>query len=268
MLRPGRGWPPLALGEVWRARGLLLSLADRDIKLRYRQTAMGVSWVVLQPLITAAVLSFAFGQVAGLSSAGVPFLPFVFVGLLVWNNVQLTFVRMSGSLTSASDLVGKVWFPRLVLPLSTVASALVDFVVGLALLAALLAVYGEAPPVQVLLLPGWLLIALLLAVGIGLVAAALQVRYRDVGLIVPVLATFSLFASPVAYAMESVPEGTRGVLWLNPLSALLEGARWSTFGGTRPPMGWVIYSVVLCTAFALLGARVFRRMERSFADVI
>lgn len=268
VLRRTSGWRALRLSEVWRARDLLRSLADRDVKLRYRQTALGISWVVLQPLITTAVLSFAFGRVAKLSSAGVPFLLFVFVGMLIWNNFQLTFVRMSSSLTVASDLVSKVYFPRLVLPLATVASALIDFVVGLGILAVLLAVYGVGPPLQVLLLPLWLVVALLLALGIGLVGSSLQVRFRDVALIVPVVGTFSLFASPVAYAMSSVPAGTRTLLWLNPLSGVLEGARWSVFGGTFPPAGWVAYSAAVCLLSALVGAVLFRRLERGFADVI
>ncbi len=268
VLRRSTGWSALRLGEVWRAKDLLRALADRDVKLRYRQTALGVSWVVLQPLITTAVLSFAFGRVAKLSSAGVPFLLFVFVGMLIWNNFQLTFVRMSGSLTGAADLVSKVYFPRLILPLATVASALIDFVVGVGILAVLLVLYGVAPPVQALLLPVWLAVALTFALGIGLVASSLQVRYRDIGLIVPVVGTFSLFASPVAYSMSTLTGGTRTLLWFNPLSGLLEAARWSIFGSPFPPAGWVIYSAVVCAFAALLGAVVFRRLERGFADVI
>lgn len=268
VLQRSRGWASLRLGEVWHARDLLRSLADRDVKLRYRQTALGVSWVVLQPLITTAVLAFAFGRVAKLSSAGVPYLLFVFVGMLIWNNFQQTFVRMSSSLTSATALVSKVYFPRLVLPIATVASALIDFAVGLGILVVLLVSYGVAPPVQIVLLPVWLVVALLLALGIGLVGAALQVSYRDVALIIPVIGTFSLFASPVAYAMSTVPAGTRTLLWLNPLSGALEGARWSVLGGPFPPAGWVAYSVAVCALSALVGAVLFRRLERGFADVI
>lgn len=269
VLRRSTGWPGLRLGEVWRARDLLASLADRDVKLRYRQTALGVSWVVLQPLTTAAVLAFAFGRVVRLDEAtGVPFLLFVFVGMLGWNAFQLSFVRMTGSLLSHSGLVGKVWFPRLVLPLSTLASALVDFAVTLGLLGVLLLVYGVVPPVAVVLLPLWLVPLLLFATGLGLVAAALVVRYRDVGLIVPVLAQFSLFASPVVFAMATVPESLRTMMWLNPLSAPLEGMRWSTFDGPFPPAGWLLWSVATSLTVAVAGAFLFRRLERGFADVI
>lgn len=268
VLRRTHGWASLRLGEVWQYRDLLRSFADRDIKLRYRQTALGVSWVVLQPLITTAVLAFAFGRVAKLNSRGVPFLLFVFVGMLIWNNFQITFVRMSSSLTSASGLVSKVYFPRLVLPVATMASAVIDFAVGFVILLVLLPVYGVSPPVQLLLLPLWLVFALLLALGIGLVGSALQVKYRDVALIVPVAGTFSLFASPVAYAMATVPAGTRTILWLNPLSGMLEAARWSTFGGVFPPAGWVLYSAAMCSLSAVIGAVIFRRLERGFSDVI
>lgn len=268
ILRPTRGWTPIRFGELWAARDLVRSLADRDVKLRYRQTALGVSWVVLQPVITTAVLAFAFGRVAGLSSAGVPYLLFVYVGMLVWNNFQISFVRMSSSLTGASGLVSKVYFPRLILPLSTIASALIDFTVGLGILAILLGVYGVAPPVQILLLPLCLVVALMLSLGIGLLASALEVRYRDISLIVPVVGTFSLFASPVAYSMSTVRAGTRELLWFNPLSGVLETSRWCAFGGTAPPVRWVAYSVVTCLLAAYLAARVFKRLERGFADVI
>lgn len=269
VLRPSRGWSALRLGEVWRARDLLASLAERDVKLRYRQTALGVSWVVLQPLITAGVLAFAFGRVVRLDeTTGVPFLLFVFVGMLGWNAFQLSFVRMTGSLVGHAELVGKVWFPRLVLPLSTLASALVDAVVSLAVLALLLLLYGVAPPVQVLLVPLWLVPVLLLASGLGLLASGLVVRYRDVGLIVPVLAQFSLFASPVLFAMATVPESLRGAFWLNPLSAALEALRWSVLDGPLPPPGWLVWSCLSSLTIALAGAYVFKRLERGFADVI
>lgn len=269
VLRPTRGWAALRLLEVIRARDLLLSLADRDIKLRYRQTALGVSWVVLQPLITAGVLAFAFGRVARLDSAtGVPFLLFVFVGMLGWNTFQLGLIRMSSSLVTHSGLVSKVYFDRLVLPLSTLASAIVDFVVSLGLLALLMLITGVGPPLQIVLLPLWLAPLLMLASATGLIAAALVVRYRDVGLIVPVLAQFSLFASPVVYSMATVPESLRTLLWLNPLSGLLEGMRWSTFGGAAPPLGWMLYAVFVSVAGFFVGAMVFRRLERGFADVI
>lgn len=268
VLRRSTGWSALRLGEVWQGRDLLRALADRDVKLRYRQTALGVSWVMLQPLITTAVLAFAFGRVAKLTSEGVPFLLFVFVGMLIWNNFQLTFVRMSGTLTAASALISKVYFPRLILPLATIASALIDFAVGLVILVVLMLLYGFEPPLQVLLLPAWLTVALLLALGIGLVGSALQVRYRDISYIIPVLGTFSLFASPVAYAMTSVPAGTRTLLWVNPLSALLEAARWSAFGEAFPPARWLAYSGAVCVLAALTGVALFRRLERGFADVI
>lgn len=254
--------------ELWAARGLLVALGERDIRLRYRQTALGVAWVVLQPLVTAGVLVFAFGRVAGLGGSGVPLIVFVFAGLLGWFTFTNTVNRVSGSLVLHSALISKVYFPRLVLPLSTVLSALIDFVVGLVLLAVLMAIYGVGTTAAVLTLPLWLLLVLLLGTGVGLMAATLMVPYRDVALIVPVLTQFSLFASPVAFAMASVPGGLQRYLWCNPLSAILEGFRWAALRGTAPPLGWVAYSVACSVAVFLAGALFFRRQERRFADVI
>lgn len=269
VLQRTRGWSALRLGELWRARDLLLSLADRDIKIRYRQTALGVSWVVLQPLITTAVLTFAFGRVSNNKGVpGVPFLVFIFVSMLIWNNFQLTFLRMSSSLTAARDLVAKVYFPRIVLPLATVAGAVIDFVVGLVVLAALLVLYGVAPPVQILLLPFVFALGLALATGIGLIGSSLDVRFRDIGLIMPVLSTFTLFGSPVAYQMSKVPESFQTAIWLNPLSGVLETARWAALSGPLPPGRWLAYSISACLGLLVVAMFVFKRLERGFADAI
>ena len=267
-IRPDARWSALDLRELWGFRDLLLAMAVRDVKLRYRQTALGVTWVLLQPLLAAGIFALVFGRVAKLPSGGLPYFLVAYAGLLAWNAFQSTLTKASGSLVGNAQLVSKVYFPRLVLPLSTVLSTVLDFAVGLVLLAVLMAVYRIAPGPAVLLLPVWFAMVVLLAVGLGLVAAALTVSYRDVQYILPVLVPFLLYASPVGYSLSAVPENLRPVFLLNPLTGLLEGFRWSVFGRTPPPWGYVAYSAAATALLFMLGCFVFKNMERRFADVI
>ncbi len=272
-LRPSRGWTALNLGEIWAFRDLLFSLAGRDLKLRYKQTALGVVWVVLQPLLAAGVFSFVFGTVAGLPSGGVPYFPFAFAGLLGWNFFSNALTKVGGCLVSNSQLISKVFFPRLILPLSSVGSGLVDFAVTAAMMGVLLGIYHIAPGVGLLLFPVWMLILTAIALGVGLGTAALAVSYRDVQYILPVALNILLYATPVAYplekVLEKVPERLRGVyLFLNPLAAPLAAMKASLLGTPMPTAGSLVVSAA--TAFIVLAAGVFafKRMERSFADVI
>ena len=233
ILRPSRGWTALNLRDIWEYRDLLLSLATRDVKLRYRQTALGVIWVVLQPLIAAFLFALVFGQVAKLPSDGLPYFLFAFAGLLGWNAFNNTLTKIAGCLVGNAQLVSKIYFPRLVLPLSTLFSTLIDFGVALALLAVLLVVYHVTPGWGLLLLPVWLALLLLLAVGLGLVTAALTVTYRDVQFILPVLMQFALYATPIAYALSAAPARLRFFFELNPLAVLIGAFRWSLLGA--PP---------------------------------
>ena len=269
VIQPSSGWAALNLKEVWQFRDLLLSLAGRDVKLRYRQTALGALWVVLQPLIAAGVFSLVFGRVAKLPSDGLPYFLFSYAGLLAWNAFSGTLTKSSTCLVGNSQLVSKIYFPRLVLPLSTLCSTLIDFGVALAMMVVLLVVYHITPHLGLLLLPVWLLLILMLALGFGLMAAALTVSYRDVQYVLPVLMQFALYASPIAYALSAVPHSLRPFFFLNPLSGLLEAFRWSLLG-TPHHLEWgpVGYSAALAAVVFVAGAFAFKKMERKFADVI
>ena len=280
IIRPKSGWQALDLSQIWQFRDLLSTLAQRDVKLRYRQTALGAIWVILQPLLAAGIFSFVFGAVAGLPSGNVPFLVFSYAGLLCWNLFASTLTKASGVLVQNAHLVSKVYFPRLVLPLSTVYSSLVDFGVAAIVMAVLMAIYRVVPGWGLLLLPLWMALTLILAVGCGLYLSALMVSYRDVQYVVPVMMQFLLYASPVAYSVATVLNRVGGKLspetakWAtyaflaNPMSGLLEAFRWSLLGGQTPVWGAVVYAGLCSVAVFVGGAFAFKRMERRFADVI
>lgn len=268
VIKAQSGLEALDLGEMWRFRDLLWTLASRDVKLRYRQTALGAIWVVLQPLLGAGIFSFVFGSVAKLPSGGVPYFVFAYAGLLGWNAFSGTLVKASQVLVANAGMISKVFFPRLLLPLSTLASVVIDFGVALAVLPFLMWQGGVALTPQVLLTPVWVVFLLLLAMGLGLFAGALMVSYRDVGYVVPVLTSFLLYASPVGYTISAVPVAYRSVFFLNPLAGLLSALRWSLLGTEAPPWSAVAYAGVLSLIVFAAGIVSFKRMEWRFADVI
>ncbi len=270
-IRASAGFAPLNLREIWRFRDLLLTLALRDIKLRYKQTALGIAWVILQPLIAAGIFTFVFSSVAKLPSDGVPYMLFAFAGLLGWNLFSGIVTRISVCLTGNSQLISKVFFPRLVLPLSVVPSFLLDFVIALAMLAVLILprLSSVALGLPLLTFPLWIGLLILLAVGSGLYFAALNVSYRDVQYVIPVAMQMLLYASPIPYAVSAVPERLRIYYYINPLASIIEGLRWSLLGKTSVPNWWAVaYSVAVCIIVFFAGAFIFKRMERKFADVI
>ncbi len=270
-IKPSSRWSALHLGEVWQFRDLLMTLATRDVKLRYRQTALGVLWVVLQPLMAAAITSFVFNKIAKLPTGGVPPFLFSFAGFLMWSAFSNTLTKASGSLIGNTQLVSKVYFPRLILPLSTVFSTLIDFGVSLVMMAVLMVIYHVTPHLSLLLLPVWLLLIMMLSLGFGLVASALTVSYRDVGFILPVLIQFLFYACPIAYsssALDKVPHALRHVFFLNPLVAYFDAAHWSLLGTGAPHWSSVAYSAIFTIAVFIGGAFLFKKMERRFADVI
>jgi len=268
-IKPRRSWLPTNPRELWSFRELMVRFAARDITLRYRQTLLGAIWVVLVPLLGAGVLSFVFGGVADLQGPpGIPYFVFTLAGMVAWTVFSQVVTRSSGSLVGNAGLVGKVYFPRLLLPISTVLSTLVDAAVSLALLVVLLLASGVRPGVGVVTFPLWFALVVFLALGVGLAFGALMVRFRDVQYVLPVGIQFLLFASPVAYTLESVPESAQTLYELNPLTGLLEGMRWSLIGTERPDTWVLVYAGVTSLVVLAVGTIIFTRMEREFADVI
>jgi lipopolysaccharide transport system permease protein len=263
------GRASLNLRELWDFRGLLVALAIRDIKLRYRQTALGVAWVVLQPLLASGILAFVFGTVAGIIKPGRSSV-FVFVlgGFIGWSLFSTTFIRSGSSLIQHSALISKVFFPRLILPGSAVLSVLLD--VGIAMALFVLIAIIQGPPIgwEIITLPVWLTILLIFASGLGLISAALSARYRDVQHITPFLMQLLFYASPVAYQAAAVPEKWRGIFLLNPLVPLFEGLRWSLLREGHFRGSEVAYSIFVATFTLMFGLLLFRRAEREFADVM
>lgn len=267
-IRPAKGWKPLDIRQLWLYRELLYTLGCRDITLRYRQTALGVFWVVAQPLMAAGIFTFVFGRVAKLPSDGTPYFLFAYAGLLGWNAFSNTLTKVSASLVGNSHLISKIFFPRLILPLSTLYSTLVDFAVALAMMLVLMGVYHVPFTARLLLLPVWLALLLAGAAGVGLYVSALMVRYRDVQYILPVAVQMLLYASPVAYGISAVPHRLLLFYHLNPISGILEGFRWSMLNVGALPSGALLYSAVISLGSLTLGASSFKRMERIFSDVI
>jgi lipopolysaccharide transport system permease protein len=267
-IQPARGWFSFNLREVWAYRELLYFLVWRDVKVRYRQTVLGIAWVVIQPLVTAAIFAFVLGRLASLPSGGVPYLLFVFAALLPWQLFSGALSRASLSLVSSSNLLTKVYFPRLIVPTAAVVSGVVDFAVSLVVLGGLMAWYRVPPSWSLLTLPLFVLLALLTALGTGLWLSALNVQYRDVQQVIPFLVQAWMFLSPVVYSEELIPAGTVRFLYnLNPLTGVVRGFRWALFG-TAPPTPITLVSGVLVVLVLITGLVYFKRVEDTFADVV
>ncbi len=267
VIRPKRGWARIDLGELWRYRDLLWFLAKRDIQLRYRQTALGVAWALLQPLATMAVFTIFFGRFGKIPSDGLPYPLFAFCGLIPWQLFAYALSESSNSLVSNQNLVTKIYFPRLVIPLASVLSGLMDFLVSSALLVGLLVFYGRMPTGAAVVLPALVLLALVTALGVGLWLSALNVQYRDVRYTIPFLTQLWFFATPIAYPASLVPEKWRALVGLNPMAGVVEGFRWALLGSGRPPqLLWVSTAAALFVLWT--GLHYFGRMERRFADVV
>jgi lipopolysaccharide transport system permease protein len=268
-IRPESAWSMLDLRELWEFRDLMRSLAMRDVKLRYRQTALGVIWVLFQPLLGAGIFAVVFGLITRTPTFGTPHFLFAYGGMLMWNAFSGTLSKASMALVGNTQLVSKVYFPRLILPLSTAMSTVIDFVIALALLFVLMPMFGIHSSAAILTLPIWFGLMVLLGMGLGLFCSAMTVSYRDVQYIIPVLLPFLLYASPVGYSINLVPHKLKLWFHLNPMTALLEASRWALFTTEGAP-SWreVIYSIMVTIGIFLLGASVFVRMERKFADVI
>lgn len=267
-IRPSRGWGLPDLSELWRYRELIYFLIWRDVKVRYKQTALGAAWAVIQPLATMGVFSVFFGNLAGVPSDGVPYPLFALAALVPWTFFSQGLIQSSNSLVGSQNLVSKVYFPRLAIPLAAVLAGLVDFLVAFALLLAALAFYRVVPDGRVVLLPLFLLLALVTSLGVGLWLSAWSVRYRDVRYLVPFLAQLWLLATPVAYPASLLSEPWRTVYGINPMAGVVEGFRWALLGTETGPGPLVLVSAGVALVLLVSGLAVFRRQERTFADLI
>ncbi len=267
-IQPTSGWSALNLGDLWRYRELLFILAQRDIKLRYKQTALGVTWVILQPLIAAAIFAVVFGRLVGLSSDGAPYLLFAYVGVSAWNYFSGAVSRAGNSLVGQANLITKIYFPRLLMPLASTLSVLVDLAVSFVLLVVLMLLYRVVPGWEVVTLPFFLLLITLLAAGVSLWLSALGVYYRDFIFAMPFLIQVWLYASPVIFSTSEIPERWRWAFALNPMVAGIEGVRWAILGESVLTMQMTAISSAVAVVLFLSGLFFFRRVERTFADVI
>ncbi len=268
ILRPSSGWIRLNLGELWDYRELLYFLVWRDIKVRYKQTALGAAWAILQPTLTMLVFSIFFGRFAKMPSDGVPYPVFVFAALLPWQLFSFALTESSNSLVASQNLITKVYFPRLVIPIAAVLAALVDFAIAFAVLLVLMVWYGIYPTRAIVFLPAFLLLALVTALAVGLWLSALNVKYRDVRYTIPFLAQFWMFATPVAYPSSIVPEPWRTLFGLNPMAGVVEGFRWALLGRSTGSGPLLIVSVLAVLVLLVAGLRYFRKTEATFADVV
>jgi lipopolysaccharide transport system permease protein len=266
-IRPSHGWVSLHLQDLWTSRELLYFLTWRDVKVRYKQTALGAAWAMLQPFLLMVVFSIFFGRLLSVPSGGVPYPVFAYTALVPWQMFANAVAQSGGSLVANQQLLTKVYFPRLLIPVSATLGNLVDFVFAFAILIGMMVYYGIHPTAAILVTPFLALLAAVTALGVGLWLSALNVRYRDVRYVIPFMVQLWLFATPVAYPSTIVPNQWRWVYHLNPMAGVVEGFRWALLGtGHLDPMFSV--SVVVAIVGLVGGAVYFRRTERTFADVI
>ena len=267
-IAPTKSWVAPRLGELWAYRDLLHFLVWREVKVRYKQTALGIAWAVIQPVLTMVVFSVFFGWFGKMPSDGLPYPVFAYCALLPWQLFAFALSESSNSVVTNQRLITKVYFPRLIMPIATVGVGLVDFAIATVVLGGLMAYYGIVPGAAVWTMPLWALLAVLTALGAGLWLSALNVRYRDVRYTLPFLTQVWLFATPVAYSISIVPEKYRLLYALNPMVGVIEGFRWALLGTAEPPGIMAAVSVGTVTALVVSGLFYFRRMERTFADVV
>jgi lipopolysaccharide transport system permease protein len=265
-IEPPHGWLQLRLHELWEYRELMYFFVWRDVKVRYKQTVIGVLWVVLQPLMTMGVFTIFFGRLAKLPSQGLPYPVFYFAALVPWSYFAQALSNCTSIVVANQHVITKVYFPRLVLPLAAVCSGLVDFAIGLAVMIVLTLSFGIRPPVTVVLLPVFLLLAVLTALGVGLWTSALNALYRDVASIIPFVVQFWMLASPVAYPSSLVPAKWRWLYGLNPMAGVIDGFRWALTGRGQPPGVQMLASAAMVGVLLVGGLFFFQRMEGTVAD--
>lgn len=268
VITPSQGWVTLQLGNVWAYRELLYFLVWRDIKVRYKQTILGAAWAVLQPFMTMVVFSFFFGRLAHIPSDGVPYPVFSYTALVPWTFFAHGLMQASSSLVDSANLLTKVYFPRLVIPLAAVLSGVVDFGLAFLVLLGMMLIYGLVPTVHFLWLPGFVLLAFFTALGVGLWLSAMNVQFRDVRYTVPFLTQLWLFATPIAYPSSLLAEPWRTVYGLNPMAGVVEGFRWALLDIPMTSGSMLAVSMLVVLALLISGALYFRRMEKTFADEV
>lgn len=268
VIQPSSGWSALQLRDLWLHRELIFFMTWRDLKVRYKQTLLGAGWAILQPFLTMVVFSIFFGRLAGVPSDDVPYPIFSFTGLIPWTLFSKALQDASRSLVASSHMITKIYFPRMILPLSSVLAGVVDFLIAFVVLVGMMVYYRIYPTSQVWTLPLFLLLALVTAVGVGLWLSALNVIYRDVGYILPFLTQVWLFLTPIAYPTSIVPQHWQALYALNPMTGVVEGFRWALLGTGQPPGLMTAVSALVAVVLLVSGMFYFRRMERRFADMV
>ena len=268
LIRPSHGWVSLKLREAWEYRELLYFLTWRDIKVRYKQTIMGASWAIIQPFFTMVVFSLFFGKLAKIPSDGIPYPIFSYAALVPWTFFANGLTHASNSLVTSATLLKKVYFPRLIIPLASTFSGVVDFVLAFLLLLGMMLYYGLLPTIHVFWLPFFLLLALVTSLGVGLWLSALNVQFRDVRYTVPFLTQIWLFCTPIAYPSSLLAEPWRTLYGINPMVGVVEGFRWALLQTDTAPGPMIIVSSLTALTLLVTGAYNFRRMEKTFADVV
>ena len=267
-IEPAKGWVALRLDELWQYRELLYFLAWRDIKVRYKQTALGAAWAVIQPFFTMVVFSLFFGKLAGLSSDGVPYPLFSYAALVPWTFFANGLAQSSDSLVGSANLVRKVYFPRLAIPIAAILSGVVDFCIAFVVLLFMMLYFGVAPTANIVWLPLFALLTIVASLGVGLWLSALNVQFRDVRYVVPFIVQVWLFATPIAYSSSLLSEPWRTVYGLNPMAGVVEGFRWALLGTETAPGAMVAVSAIVALTMLVASAYYFRRMEHTFADQV
>jgi len=268
VITPSHGWVALQLSKAWEYRELLYFLTWRDIKVRYKQTVLGVAWAIIQPFFTMVVFSIFFGRLANIPSDGVPYPIFSYAALVPWTFFAHGLSQSSDSLVASANLLKKVYFPRLIIPIAAIFASVVDFVLAFIVLLVMMLFYGITPTVNVLWLPYFLLLALTTSLGVGLWLSAMNVQFRDVRYTVPFLSQFWLFATPIAYPSSLLSEPWRTLYGINPMVGVVESFRWALLGAATAPGPIVIVSSLASLALLVSGLFYFRRMEKTFADVV
>ncbi len=268
LIRPAGGWHAISLKELWEYRELLYFLTWRDVKVRYKQTVLGAAWAIIQPFFMMVVFSLFFGRLIGVPSDGIPYPIFAFCALLPWQLFAHALTESSNSLIANERLITKVYFPRLVVPIAAVLGGLMDFAIAFVILLGMMLFYGIVPTWAMVTVPGFLLLAIMSALGVGLWLSALNVQYRDIRYTLNFLIQFWLFATPVAYPSSIIPEAWRPLYGLNPMAGVVEGFRWALLGGSEPPGALLAVSIAVVLLLLIGGLYYFQRMEHQFADVV